>query len=59
MAYQDNPLNEELICLPINPYGETKNCIEKMLKNVYESDRENWNIINLRYFNQLELILHL
>ena len=52
-ASQDNPLNEELICSPINPYGETKNSIEKMLKNVYESDRDNWNIINLRYFNPI------
>ena len=52
-AKQNNPLNEELNCLPVNPYGETKNCIERMLKNVYESDKKKWNIINLRYFNPI------
>ena len=52
-AKQNNPLNEELNCLPVNPYGETKNCIERMLKNVYESDKKKWNIVNLRYFNPI------
>lgn len=52
-AKKNNPLNEELNCLPVNPYGETKNCIERMLKNVYESDKKKWNIINLRYFNPI------
>jgi len=52
-AKQNNPLHEELNCLPVNPYGETKNCIERMLKNVYESDKKKWNIINLRYFNPI------
>ena len=36
---------------PINPYGNTKITIEKILRDLYLSDREKWKIINLRYFN--------
>ena len=36
---------------PINPYGMTKLAIEKLLNDIYTSDRENWRIANLRYFN--------
>ena len=36
---------------PINPYGQTKLSIEKMLHDVYESDKAKWKVINLRYFN--------
>ena len=42
---------------PINPYGLTKLTIEKILHNLYESDKEKWKVINLRYFNLLELII--
>tara|TARA_Y200000002_G_scaffold382929_1_gene402107 strand:- start:1589 stop:2644 length:1056 start_codon:yes stop_codon:yes gene_type:complete len=38
---------------PSNPYGETKATIEKILKTIYQSDIENWNIANLRYFNPI------
>ena len=44
-------LNENDICEPINPYGNTKLTIEKILNNLYESDPLNWRIASLRYFN--------
>jgi len=34
----------------INPYGDTKYMIEKILNNLYTSDKS-WNIAILRYFN--------
>lgn len=36
---------------PINPYGETKLAIEKILENLFISDTKKWKIANLRYFN--------
>ena len=36
---------------PINPYGETKLAIEKILENIFISDPKKWKIANLRYFN--------
>ncbi len=36
---------------PINPYGETKLAIEKILENLFISDSQKWKIANLRYFN--------
>lgn len=38
---------------PINPYGSNKAAIERLLKDIYESDKKKWNIINLRYFNPI------
>ena len=38
---------------PSNPYGETKATIEKILETIYQSDIQNWNIANLRYFNPI------
>ncbi len=35
---------------PINPYGQTKYTIEKILNDIYNSDKS-WKIANLRYFN--------
>ena len=40
--------NDELN--PTTPYGKSKLCIEEILKDLYESDK-NWRIANLRYFN--------
>ena len=45
-------LKENFYNFPINPYGETKNTIEKMLNNIQYADKK-WNIINLRYFNPI------
>ena len=36
----------------INPYGETKLIVEKMLEDLSKSDDE-WSIISLRYFNPI------
>ena len=36
---------------PINPYGNTKFAIEKLLRDIYDSYPKKWKIINLRYFN--------
>lgn len=46
-------LKENFKNVPINTYGETKYSIEKMLFNIFKSDEENWQIINLRYFNPI------
>jgi len=45
-------LKENFYNFPINPYGESKNTVEKMLHNIQYAD-QNWNIINLRYFNPI------
>ena len=44
-------LNEEDILKPSSPYGKTKLAIEDFLKDLYESDKKNWRIASLRYFN--------
>ena len=36
---------------PINPYGNTKFAIEKVLEDLFKSDCNKWRIANLRYFN--------
>ena len=45
-------LKETDVLEPTTPYGRTKLCIEKILKDLYDSDR-NWRIANLRYFNPI------
>ncbi len=50
-AKSNKLLNENDICEPINPYGNTKLTIEKILNNLHESDPLNWRIASLRYFN--------
>lgn len=45
-------LKESFLNFPINPYGDTKNSIEKMLHNLHLSDKK-WSIVNLRYFNPI------
>lgn len=47
---KDSKLNEDSYKEPINPYGNTKNTIEKILDDLFLSD-QTWKIINLRYFN--------
>ncbi len=46
-------LTEDSYIKPSNAYGQTKLTIEKILKTLYESDKENWKIANLRYFNPI------
>ncbi len=38
---------------PVNPYGNTKFVIEKLLHDIYNSSQCNWSIANLRYFNPI------
>jgi len=45
-----SPITEECYQNPINPYGETKLMIEKILK-WYANSKEFFNFIALRYFN--------
>ena len=49
-AQKRSPITEECIIQPINPYGNTKAAVEKMLLDVSKMNK-NWRIANLRYFN--------
>ncbi|OXS59086.1 UDP-galactose 4-epimerase [Bacillus sp. V-88] len=44
------PITEETPLKATNPYGRTKQMIEELLQDLYDSDRE-WSIALLRYFN--------
>ena len=46
-------LREDLDLKPANPYGETKVAIERILKNIFISEKKSWRIVNLRYFNPI------
>ncbi len=48
----ENKIKENNRVNPINPYGETKLVIEKLLKDVFNS-QGGWRIANLRYFNPI------
>ena len=48
-----NPIKESFEVKPLNPYGHTKASIEFILESIFESDRDNWHIANLRYFNPI------
>ena len=47
------PLTEEARLGPTNPYGRTKLFIEEILRDLYASQPELWNILILRYFNPI------
>jgi len=47
------PISEEENISPINPYGNTKAAVEKILYDLYLSNKNSWKIINLRYFNPI------
>ena len=47
------PISENNIKSPINPYGQTKLTVEKILKDLYAKYNESFNIIILRYFNPI------
>ncbi len=44
-------LSENNSIMPINPYGNTKFTIEKILGDVFKCNKTKWKIANLRYFN--------
>mmetsp|Transcript_10542 Transcript_10542/g.17193 ORF Transcript_10542/g.17193 Transcript_10542/m.17193 type:complete len:448 (-) Transcript_10542:216-1559(-) len=47
------PLREEARLTATNPYGRTKLFIEEVLRDLYASQPEAWNILILRYFNPI------
>jgi UDP-glucose 4-epimerase len=49
MPDSDDPLTEDYICQPINPYGETKLIGEWLMRDVATAIGLDW--ISLRYFN--------
>ena len=36
---------------PINPYGQTKASVERLLNDIFNSNKGEWRIASLRYFN--------
>lgn len=46
------PIREDADLYTTNPYGETKLMIERILSDLYNSDKE-WSISILRYFNPI------
>ncbi len=48
-----SPLCENYQLRPIDPYGQTKLTVENMLKDFCCLQKNNWNIISLRYFNPI------
>jgi UDP-glucose 4-epimerase len=44
------PVKEDAPLMPINPYGESKVCVEKFLRDLSYADKD-FNYISLRYFN--------
>ena len=49
----DKFINEYHHIGPINPYGNTKATVEKLLNDTYNSDPRRFKIANLRYFNPI------
>ncbi len=48
-----SPISEKGKLESLSPYGKTKYCIEQILFDLFNSEPENWKIINLRYFNPI------
>lgn len=48
--HEDENITENSPLDPINPYGNTKLCIEKLLRDIFISN-DKWRIASLRYFN--------
>ena len=46
-----NKIKENTPIKPISPYGETKATVKKILNNIFLSNKNDWRIANLRYFN--------
>ena len=49
MPDSDDPLTEDYLCQPINPYGETKLIGEWLMRDVATAIGLDW--VSLRYFN--------
>ena len=46
-------ISENAQLKPINPYGNSKEAIEKLLSDLFFSSSKNWRVANLRYFNPI------
>ena len=51
--YGNRKIKEDYLIKPINPYGRNKSTIELFLNDIYESEKSQWKIISLRYFNPI------
>jgi UDP-glucose 4-epimerase len=49
---QELPFRESHPIRPVNPYGETKSMVERILRDLAASDPA-WSLISLRYFNPI------
>lgn len=49
----DKPLVERSQISPINPYGSTKVAIENLCNDIFNKNKNDWRIANLRYFNPI------
>ena len=49
----DKPLVEGSQISPINPYGSTKVAIENLCNDIFNKNKKDWRIANLRYFNPI------
>tara|TARA_Y100000589_G_scaffold331848_1_gene387433 strand:+ start:1689 stop:2741 length:1053 start_codon:yes stop_codon:yes gene_type:complete len=49
----DNLIDENSLVNPINPYGNTKATIERILEDLFKSNPNEWRISCLRYFNPI------
>ncbi|KAF9375789.1 hypothetical protein CPB97_011218 [Podila verticillata] len=47
----NDPIREDAGLGALNPYGRTKQYIEEILRDIANSEPNQWNIIMLRYFN--------
>ena len=47
------PFSESSNLNPINPYGDTKLAVEKILDNLFNSSLKKWRVGYLRYFNPI------
>tara|TARA_B100000989_G_scaffold278203_1_gene239772 strand:- start:21547 stop:22602 length:1056 start_codon:yes stop_codon:yes gene_type:complete len=47
------PLKESSDIHPINPYGNTKNSIEILMRDLFNSSNKKWKFASLRYFNPI------
>ena len=51
--HQKSPISEDSDTKPLNPYGETKLAVEKILKSFFISSSSKTSIASLRYFNPI------
>ena len=49
----NQPILENALIKPVNPYGKTKAAIEQILYDLSKSSDKGWRIVSLRYFNPI------